>query len=44
LLKSPQSLNFFVAFVLFILFLMFVIGSSIGGALYAAWVRKRAHL
>ena len=43
LLKSPQGLNFFVAFVLFILFLMFVVGSSIGGALYAACGRKRAH-
>lgn len=41
LLKSPQGLNFFVGFVLFILLLMFVVGSSIGGALYAAWVRKR---
>ena len=44
LLKSPQGLNFFVAFVLFVLFLMFVVGSSIGGALYAAWVRKRAQM
>ena len=44
LLKSPQGLNFFVAFVLFILFLMFVVGSSIGGALYAAWARKRAQM
>jgi hypothetical protein len=30
--------------VLFILFLMFVVGSSIGGALYAAWARKRAQM
>ena len=44
LLKSPQGLNFFVAFVLFILFLMFVVGSSIGGALCAAWARKRAQM
>lgn len=44
LLKSPQGLNFFVGFVLFILLLMFVVGSSIGGALYAAWARKRAHM
>lgn len=44
LLKSPQGLNFFVAFVLFILFLMFVVGSSIGGALYAAWARRRAQM
>lgn len=43
-LKSPQGFNFFVAFVLFILFLMFVVGSSIGGALYAAWARKRAQM
>ena len=44
LLKSPQGLIFFVAFVLFILFLMFVVGSSIGGALYAAWARKRTQM
>jgi len=44
LLKTPQGLNFFVAFVLFILLLMFVVGSSIGGALYAAWARKRAQM
>jgi zinc ribbon protein len=43
-LKSPQGLNFFVTFVLFVLFLMFVLGSSIGGALYAAWARKRAQM
>jgi hypothetical protein len=42
LLKSPEGLAFFVAFGLFVLFLVFVAGSSIGGALYAAWLRKRA--
>jgi hypothetical protein len=42
LLKSPEGLTFFLAFVLFVLFLVFVAGSSIGGALYAAWIRKRA--
>jgi hypothetical protein len=42
LLKSPEGLTFFVAFGLFVLFLVFVAGSSIGGALYAAWLRKRA--
>lgn len=44
LLKSPEGLTFFVAFGLFVLFLVFVAGSSIGGALYAAWLRKRALL
>jgi hypothetical protein len=42
LLKSPEGLTFFVAFGLFVMFLVFVAGSSIGGALYAAWVRKSA--
>ena len=40
-LKTPAGLNVSVAFVLVMLFVMFVVGSSIGGALYAAWVRKR---
>lgn len=44
LLKTPQGLTFFVAFCLFVMFLMFVVGSSIGGALYAAWLRKRTTL
>jgi hypothetical protein len=44
LLKTPHGLTFFVAFGLFLMFLIFVVGSSIGGALYAAWVRKRASL
>ena len=41
-IKTPQGLTFFVVFGLFMLLLIFVIGSSIGGALYAAWVQKRA--
>ena len=44
LLKSPEGLIFFVAFGLFVMLLMFVAGSSIGGALYAAWLRKRLQL
>jgi zinc-ribbon domain len=41
LLKSPQGLTFFVVFALFLMFLITIVGSSIGGALYAAWLRKR---
>lgn len=41
MLKTPEGLAFFVGFGLFVLFLIFVAGSSIGGALYAAWIRKR---
>jgi hypothetical protein len=44
LLKSPEGLIFFVAFGLFVMLLMFVGGSSIGGALYAAWLRKKLQL
>ena len=40
-LKTPAGLTSLVAFGLFMLLLIFVAGSSIGGALYAAWVRKR---
>ncbi|MGC2197911.1 MAG: hypothetical protein WA628_24790 [Terriglobales bacterium] len=43
-LKTPQGLTLFVGFGLFMLFLIFVVGSSIGGALYAAWLRKRLQL
>jgi hypothetical protein len=41
ILKTPSGLGFFVAFGLFALLVMFVIGSSIGGAWYGAWIRKR---
>jgi len=44
LLKTPEGLAFFVAFALFMLFVIMVIGSSIGGALYAAWVRRANRL
>jgi hypothetical protein len=43
-LKTPEGLTFAVGFGLFMLFLIFVAGSSIGGALYAAWLRKRLQL
>jgi hypothetical protein len=41
LLNTPGGLVIFVAFGLFVMLIMFVGGSSIGGAWYAAWVRKR---
>jgi hypothetical protein len=41
LLKSPGGLAFFVTFFLFVMLIMLVAGSSIGGAWYGAWVRKR---
>jgi hypothetical protein len=41
ILKTPNGLAFFVAFGLFAFLVMFVIGSSIGGAWYGAWMRKR---
>jgi len=44
LLKTPEGLTFFVVFALFLMFLITVLGSSIGGALYAAWIRKQASL
>jgi hypothetical protein len=44
LLKTPQGLALLVAFGLLVIALMFVVGSSIGGALYAAWLRKRAQV
>ena len=40
-LKTPAGLTSLVTFGLFMLLVIFVAGSSIGGALYAAWVRKR---
>lgn len=44
LLKSPEGLAFFVAFALFLMFMITILGSSIGGALYTAWLRKRTPL
>lgn len=41
ILKSPGGLAFLVAFFLFVMLMMLVAGSSIGGAWYGAWVRKR---
>jgi hypothetical protein len=41
ILKTPGGLAVFVTFGLFAMLVMFVIGSSIGGAWYGAWVRKR---
>lgn len=43
-LQTPQGLTFFIVLGLFALLLIFVVGSSIGGALYAAWLRKRTQL
>jgi hypothetical protein len=41
LIRTPDGLAFFVAFGLFVMLVVMVAGSSIGGALYAAWVRRR---
>ena len=41
-IKSPQGLAILVGFGLLMLFVIFVAGSSIGGALYATWLRKRS--
>lgn len=43
-IKTPDGLQFIVVSVLVFGFLMIVVGSSIGGALYAAWARKRAQM
>jgi hypothetical protein len=40
-LKTPEGLSSFVAFGLFMMLLILVIGASIGGAWYSAWLRKR---
>lgn len=42
LLKTPEGLTFFVVLALSVMFLVTVLGSSIGGALYAAWIRRQA--
>ena len=41
LLKTPEGLSFFVGFVLLVMSVIFIVGASIGGAWYSAWVRKR---
>jgi len=41
LIKSPDGMKLFLAFGLFMMLLIMVVGSSIGGAFYAAWSRRR---
>jgi hypothetical protein len=41
LIRTPDGLAFFVGFGLFVMLVAMVAGASIGGALYAAWVRRR---
>jgi hypothetical protein len=41
LIKSPGGVMVFLAFGLFMMLLIMVVGSSIGGAFYAAWSRRR---
>jgi len=41
LIKSPDGMMLFLSFGLFVMFLIMAVGSSIGGAFYAAWSRKR---
>lgn len=41
LIKTPDGLAFFVGFGLVVMLVVMVAGASIGGALYAAWVRRR---
>jgi hypothetical protein len=41
LIKTPDGLAFFFGFGLLVMLVVMVAGSSIGGALYAAWVRRR---
>jgi len=43
LLKTSQGMAFLLVFGLFMLGLIFVVGASIGGAWYSAWLRKRLH-
>jgi hypothetical protein len=42
--KTPEGLTSMVVTFLFYGFLIMIIGSSIGGALYAAWARRRAQM
>ncbi|HST09963.1 MAG TPA: zinc ribbon domain-containing protein [Terriglobales bacterium] len=44
LIMTPDGLMSFLMFVLFVMLMVMVAGSSIGGALYAAWVRRRPPL
>jgi hypothetical protein len=44
LVKTPDGMMLFLAFGLFMMLLIMVAGSSIGGAFYAAWSRRRARL
>jgi len=41
LIKTPDGLAFFVSFGLVVMLVVMVAGASIGGALYAAWARRR---
>ncbi len=41
LVKTPDGLAFFVSFGLVVMLVVMVAGASIGGALYAAWARRR---
>ena len=41
LVKTPDGMMLFLAFGLFMMLLIMVAGSSIGGAFYAAWSRRR---
>jgi len=41
LIKSPDGMMLFLAFGLFMMLIIMVVGSSIGGAFYAAWSRRR---
>jgi hypothetical protein len=43
-IKTPEGLTSMVVAFLFYGFLIMIIGSSIGGALYGAWARKRAQM
>jgi len=42
LVKTPDGMTLFLAFGLFMMLLIMVAGSSIGGAFYAAWSRRRS--
>jgi hypothetical protein len=44
LLKTHEGLVAVVVLVMFVMLLVIVAGGCIGGALYAAWLRKRASL
>jgi hypothetical protein len=44
LLRTPSGLAAYAASQLFVILIIFVVGLSISGALYAAWLRKRASL